>query len=87
MEYLMLLVLLALVGVQNAVCFYLGARIGQQVHKGEEVKLPTVNPMEAYRVHNAKKEAQKELDIVSTILQNVENYDGTGKNQVDVPGR
>ena len=65
-------------------CFLIGAKVGQTVSKGEEIKLPTVNPLEAYRAHEAKKEAQMEQDRIDTIMRNIETYDGTGSNQEDV---
>ena len=66
-------------------CFFVGARVGQKVSKGEEVTLPTINPMEAYRQHTAKQEAQAEQNRIDTILRNIENYDGTSRGQEDVP--
>jgi hypothetical protein len=65
----------------------IGAKVGQKVSKGEEVQLPSVNPMDAYRKHQAKKEAEQEQEMIDTILRNVECYDGTGNGQKDVPGR
>ena len=83
MEALLLLVM----GATNILCFMVGARVGQKVTKGEEVELPSVNPMEAIREHQEKKEAQREQDRVDTILRNIEGYDGTSYGQEDVPGR
>lgn len=66
-------------------CFFVGAKVGQMASKGEEINLPTVNPMEAYRQNKAKQEAQREQDRLETIMRNIENYDGTGNGQEDVP--
>ena len=79
--------LLAVMGAVNIACFLIGAKVGQTVVKGEEVKLPTVNPMEAVRNHQAKKAAEVEKERVATILRNIDNYDGTERGQEDVPGR
>ena len=79
--------LLAVMGVTNILCFMIGAKVGQKVSKGEEVQLPSVNPLDAYRKHQAKKEAEQEQEMIDTILLNVERYDGTGNGQKDVPGR
>ena len=65
-------------------CFMIGAKVGQQTAKGEKVELPTVNPMEAYREREAKKEAKKEQDKLDTIMRNIESYDGTPKGQEEV---
>lgn len=66
-------------------CFLMGAKLGQQVTKGEEIKVPSVNPMQAVREHKARKEAEMEQDKFDKILQNIEKYDGTAKGQEDVP--
>lgn len=71
-------------GIVNVLCFVIGAKVGQAVSKGEEVKLPTVNPLEAVREHNAKKEAEIEQSKIEKIMQNIERYDGTGRGQQDV---
>lgn len=76
--------LLVLVSALNVVCFVIGARVAQRVSKGESVELPYLNPMEAYRKHEAKKTAQMEQDKVDTIMQNIERYDGTSRGQKDV---
>ena len=77
--------LLAVMGLTNIACFVIGAKVGQTASKGETIETPTVNPMKAYREREAKKEAQMEQDKIATIMQNIENYDGTGNGQKDVP--
>lgn len=73
------------VGLLCMASFLMGAKLGQKVTKGEEIKLPSVNPMQAVREHKARKEAQMEQDKFDKILQNIEKYDGTAKGQEDVP--
>lgn len=78
-------VILALtVGVLCIGCFVIGAKVGQTVSKGETIELPSVNPLEAWRKHEAKKQAEMEQDKFDTIMRNIECYDGTGNNQEDV---
>lgn len=81
------IVLVLAVGAMCICCFWVGAKVGQTVSKGEDIKLPTVNPMELYRGHEQKKEAQAEQERMEAILRNIEAYDGTGAKQEDVPGR
>lgn len=81
------ILILAMVSLSNIVCFLIGAKVGQTVIRGEEIKTPVVSPMEAARNHKAKKEAQYEQDRMDTILRNIESYDGTERGQEDVPGR
>jgi hypothetical protein len=78
------ILLVATVGALCIGCFLIGAKVGQTVSKGESIELPSVNPFEAYRKHEAKKEAQAEQDRIDTIMRNIECYDGTGNNQEDV---
>jgi hypothetical protein len=78
------LLIILVVGALCIGCFLIGAKVGQAVSKGETIELPSVNPLEAYRKHEAKREAEKEQNKIDTILQNIECYDGTGKGQKDV---
>lgn len=77
--------LLLVMAIANILCFMVGARVGQTVSKGEKVELPSVNPLEAYRKHESKKEADREQKRLDTIMRNIENYDGYGAGQEDVP--
>ena len=81
------IVLVVAVGAMCIACFLVGAKVGQTVSKGEDIKLPTVNPLEAYREHEQRKAAKDEQERVETILQNIEAYNGTADGQRDVPGR
>lgn len=76
--------LLAVMGLTNIACFVIGAKVGQTVSKGEDIKLPTINPMEAYREREEKRQAKAEQDKLETIMQNIEKYDGTSNGQEDV---
>lgn len=81
MEVLLILVS----GAVNVLCFFIGAKIGQTVAKGETIKAPEVNPIKAYNEHKAQKEADKEAERLEAIMRNIEAYDGTGQGQADVP--
>lgn len=87
MEYFIILGFLVLVGMQNLICVIIGLKVGLALNKGESFSLP--NPIDKYEEHQAKKEAKKkakvEQDKVETILKNIENYDGTGFGQLDIP--
>lgn len=78
------IILLILCTGANILCFYIGARVGQKVTKGETIDLPNINPLEAYRQRESKREAQAEQDNLETIMQNIERYDGTGIGQQKV---
>jgi hypothetical protein len=76
--------LLAVMGIVNVLCFLIGAKVGQTVCRGEEVKLPSVSPVEAVREHRDKREARAEQDKIDKVMRNIERYDGTPNGQEDV---
>jgi hypothetical protein len=80
MEILLVLV----VGTLNVACFFIGAKVGQKVVKGEPIEIPSYNPLEVIREARDKKEADREQNKLDTIMQNLETYDGTGNGQKDV---
>jgi hypothetical protein len=78
------ILILGMFGALNIVCFFIGAKIGQKVVKGEEIKAPEItfkNPLEEYR---KKKQNDAEQAKIDTILQNIEAYNGTSAGQKDV---
>lgn len=81
MEALLLLVM----GVTNVACFIIGAKVGQTVQKGEDIKVPSVNPLQAVREREERRAAKEEQEKFDTILHNIENYNGTPQGQKDVP--
>lgn len=76
--------LLVVMGLFNIVCFIIGAKVGQSVAKGEKVEMPKLDPLKAYREKETRKEVKKQQDKLSTILRNIDRYDGTSKGQEDV---
>ena len=81
MEVLLLLT----TGAMCILCFLVGAKVGQTVSKGEEVKVPELNPITAIQERNARKQVEKAQNRLDTILQNIDSYDGTGIGQKEVP--
>lgn len=77
--------LILITGALNVACFFIGAKVGQTVSKGEPIQTPTVNPIKAIREHIDHKESEREQERVNTIMRNIERYDGTTKGQEDVP--
>ena len=80
------IILLLVMSISNIVCLLVGAKVGQTVSKGEPIEMPSVNPIEAIREHNDKKEAEREQDLLETIMRNIERYDGSANGQEEVPG-
>lgn len=69
----------------NVVCFLVGAKVGQKVNKGEPIELPNLNPIEAIRENQSRKEAERKLNRLETIMNNIETYDGSSVGQKEVP--
>ena len=80
MEVLLILA----IGFVCMACFLMGARVGQAVAKGEEVKLPAT-PLLSAKERQTKQEAEFGQDRLNTILQNIDRYDGTSDGQQEVP--
>ena len=80
------ILLIAVVGTLNVVCFFIGAKVGQTVSNGKEIEVPKIpSPITAYKSHIETKEAEAEKHRLDVILGNIERYDGTGNGQEDVP--
>ena len=84
-ELIMMSLTIIAVGVMNIFCFMIGAKVGQSVSKGEAVELPSLDPLKAAREHREQRAAQREQSKYDTILENIENYDGTERGQKDIP--
>lgn len=68
--------------IANIVCFITGAKIGQFAAQNKEIKLP--NPINALEEYREKLEERKEREREDIMLENINNYDGTGMGQQDV---
>jgi hypothetical protein len=78
-------ILLSLItGALNVVCFFIGAKVGQKVVKGEEIQAPEINLTNPVKAYREKKKAEYEQDRIDTIMQNIETYNGTSAGQRDV---
>ena len=75
------------VGTLNIVCFFIGVKAGtKEVIKAPEVK--DLNPVKKIQEFHEKREAEKEAELerrkIETILENLDNYNGTAEGQKDV---
>lgn len=77
------IILIAVVGIMNIICFFIGAKIGQKVSQGNEIKVP--NPVkvvkEEIKEYQDTKEYREWQEETETNLYNINNYDGTGLGQ------
>jgi hypothetical protein len=79
------ILLTAVVGTLCIVCFFLGAKLGQTVARGEKIETPREAVINAVRERKSKKEAEYKQERLDTIMRNIESYDGTANGQEDVP--
>lgn len=77
------ILLVLIVGIMNILCFFIGAKIGQKVSKGETIETP--NPVKAIRSELDSYEQRKELERYKVINDNIDAYDGTSIGQKDIP--
>ena len=77
--------LLFLFGVFIIVAYTLGLKNGQKLKNNEEIKLPEVNPVKIVKNEIESFEQKKKQDAYDTMMANIDNYDGTGLGQKDIP--
>ena len=78
------IILVLVVGGLMMFSFLLGARTSQKAYKKEEIKMPTLNPVKAFQEHTERAEQTKKEKEYNTMLENINNYDGTGLGQKDI---
>lgn len=83
---LLIALLITVSGTLNIACFFIGAKVGQNVSKDIPLKMPKINnPIKAHEERKVQKHEKEEQDRIRTILENIENYNGTAQGQKDVP--
>jgi hypothetical protein len=66
-------------------CLVIGIKIGQKTIKGEEIELPSLDPMKAIREHKERKKVDSEQNRFDAIMRNIDRYDGTSAGQEEIP--
>lgn len=79
------IVLLFLFGVFIILAYTLGLKNGQKLKNNEEIKIPEINPVKIVRNEIETFEQKKKQDAYDTMMANIDNYDGTGLGQKDIP--
>ena len=72
-----------LVGVLMIFAFFIGARTAQKADRGEEIKVPSINPMEIYKRHEEQRETKEKQEELETNMYNINNYTGDATGQKD----
>ena len=79
------ILLILVIGIINALCFFIGAKIGQKVVRGETIETPLKTPSQLVSEAKSNFEYRKEQERLQTISDNIDNYDGTSIGQKDIP--
>lgn len=79
------IILCTIFGVFILLAYSLGLKNGQKISKNEEVIVPNVNPVKVVTEEIEKHEEKKKQEREEIIDYNIDNYDGTGLGQKDVP--
>lgn len=77
--------LLFLFGIFIIIAYTLGLKNGQKLKNNEEIKIPEINPVKIVRNEIETFEQKKKQDAYDTMMANIDNYDGTGLGQKDIP--
>lgn len=68
----------------NIVFLIIGLVVGHKIPKTERI-IPTINPIQTIERIKDNFNTKKEEERIKIIEQNIDNYDGTGFNQIDLP--
>lgn len=79
------ILLILVVGFICVLCFFTGAKVGQKVVRGETIETPLKSPLKVVSEVKENIEYKKEQERLQIISDNIDNYDGTGIGQKDVP--
>lgn len=83
------IIICTIFGVFIMVSFGVGMNAAIKIMKGQEIKVPNLNPISvvsnSIREHQEQKDVKKEQEKLEIIAQNIDNYDGTGLGQRDIP--
>ena len=77
--------LLFLFGIFIILSYTLGLKNSQKLKNNEEIKIPEINPVKIVRNEIETFEQKKKQDAYDTMMANIDNYDGTGLGQKDIP--
>ena len=66
--------------------FIIGVILGQKLNRNEKIEVNPVKAIEDYKEEREyKREIQQEQTKLDIMLENIDNYDGTGIGQKNIP--
>lgn len=79
------ILLILVIGIINALCFFIGAKVGQKVVRGETLETPLKTPSQLVSEAKSNFEYRKMQERDQIIADNIDSYNGTGIGQKDIP--
>lgn len=79
------IILCTLFGVFILIAYSLGLKNGQKLSKSEEVIVPELNPVKVIQKEIETVEEKKKQEAFDLMMSNIDNYDGTGLGQKNIP--
>lgn len=82
------ILLIIVIGLNNALMLVIGAKIGQKVVRQESITLSPVKVVKnAISEHKEQKAKEAEDDYYEALMHNIDNYTGDSIGQVEIPRR
>lgn len=82
------ILLIITIGLNNALMFVLGAKVGQKVVRQETIEINPIKAVnKAIEEHKEIKAKEEEDEYYKALYQNIDNYTGDSIGQVDIPRR
>lgn len=78
--------LIIIFGVFILLAFILGLKYGQKIANKEEITFPSVNIPISEKSKQEEEKPNKDIETLLQVMENVEAYDGTSKNQKKIEG-
>ena len=79
------IILCTIFGVFILFAYTLGLKNGQKLSKNEKITMPELNPIKAIQNEIETHEEKKKQTIFDINMANIDNYDGTGIGQQNIP--
>lgn len=73
-------------GIFVTTSFVIGVYLGQKLNRNEKIEVNPIKVVEEHIEENKiKREIKEETSKLEIMLDNIDNYDGTGIGQKDIP--
>ena len=79
------IILCTIFGAFILIAYTLGLRNGQKLSNNREVTMPELNPVKAIQNEIEEHDEKKKQEQFDIIMSNIDNYNGTGIGQQNIP--